>query len=159
MYIPRIGQEVIVEFLEGDPDRPIITGRVYNGAAMRPTPCRADDQVTIKSNSSKGGAGFNEIRYEDKKGEEQIFLHAEKDEDVRVKNDSREWIGNERHLIVKKDQLEKVEGAKHSLVKGDKLLKTEARWASRSRATMWSPSTATTSSPSRATRRSRSRVM
>ncbi|MHC4742285.1 MAG: type VI secretion system Vgr family protein [Planctomycetota bacterium] len=120
MYIPRIGQEVIVEFIEGDPDRPIITGRVYNGQAMPPYNLPGEmTKSTLKSNSSKGGQGFNEIRYEDKKGKEQIFIHAEKNEDVRVKNDSFEWIGNERHLIVKKDQLEQVDGDKHLTVKGD----------------------------------------
>ena len=126
IYTPRIGQEVIVSFLEGDPDQPIITGRVYNAGAMPPY-ALPDEKTksTLKSSSSKGGAGFNEIRFEDKKGEEQIFLHAEKDEDVRVKNDAREWIGNEQHLIVKKDQLEKVEGNKHSLVKGNHLTKIE----------------------------------
>ena len=126
IYTPRIGQEVIVSFLEGDPDQPIITGRVYNEAAMPPYALPAEKtKSTLKSNSSKGGAGFNEIRYEDKKGEEEIFIHAEKNEEVRVKNDAHEWIGNERHLIVKKDQLEKVEGDKHSLVKGNRLSKTE----------------------------------
>ena len=126
LYLPRIGQEVIVEFLEGDPDRPIITGRVYNAEAMPPYDLPAEKtKSTLKSNSSKGGQGFNEIRFEDNKGKEQIFVHAEKNEDIRVKNDALEWIGNERHLIVKKDQLEKVEGDKHSKVKGDRLSKTE----------------------------------
>jgi type VI secretion system secreted protein VgrG len=120
MYIPRIGQEVIVEFLEGDPDQPIITGRVYNAEAMPPyEPNSNPTMSTLKSNSSKGGGGFNEIRFEDKKGDEQIFIHGEKDEDVRIKNDSKEWIGNERHLIVKSDQLELVEGDKHLTVMGD----------------------------------------
>jgi len=124
--LPRIGQEVIVEFLEGDPDQPIITGRVYNATAKVPYPLPDNKTMTtFKSNSSKGGAGFNEFRIEDKKGSEQIFTHAEKDLDVRVKNDSKEWIGNERHLYVKKDQLENVEGDHHSLVKGDRLAKTD----------------------------------
>jgi len=120
MFIPRIGQEVIVDFLEGDPDQPIITGRVYNGDSM--PPYALPDEKTksaIKSNSSKGGGGFNEIRFEDKKGEEQVFIHAEKQQDNRVKKDSLEWVGAERHLIVKQDQLEKVEGDKHLQIKGD----------------------------------------
>lgn len=126
IYTPRIGQEVIVEFLEGDPDRPIITGRVYNGDAMPPYDLPAEKtKSTLKSNSSKGGNGFNEIRFEDKKGDEQIFIHGEKDEEIRIKHDAKEWIGNDRHLIVKKDQLEKVEGDKHSIVKGDRLSKIE----------------------------------
>jgi type VI secretion system secreted protein VgrG len=126
IYLPRIGQEVIVEFLEGDPDHPIITGRVYNADAMPPYDLPAQKtKSTLKSNSSKGGQGFNEIRFEDKKGEEQLFVHAEKNEDIRVKNDTMEWIGNDRHLIVKKDQIESVEGDKHLSVKGDRLEKIE----------------------------------
>src|SRR6266487_1071468 len=122
--IPRIGQEVIVEFLEGDPDRPIITGRVYNDASTVPYTLPDNATMsTLKSNSSKGGKGFNEIRFQDKKGEEQIFIRVENDQDVRIKNDAREWIGHERHLIIKKDQFETVEADKHATVKGDQLSK------------------------------------
>jgi type VI secretion system secreted protein VgrG len=121
IYTPRVGQEVIVEFLEGDPDQPIITGRVYNGDCMPPYDPRNKGTVsTIKSLSSKGGGGFNEIRIEDKKGSEQLFFHAEKDHDVRVKNDTKEFVGKHRHLIVKGDQLERVNGDKHLGVKGDR---------------------------------------
>lgn len=118
LYLPRIGHEVIVDFLEGDPDQPIITGRVYNGINMPPyTLPDHKTMSTLKSLSSKGGGGFNEFRFEDKKGEEQIFLHAERNQDIRVKNDAFEWIGGERHLIVKKKQFEQVEGEKHLIVK------------------------------------------
>ena len=120
MWIPRIGQEVVVEFLEGDPDHPIITGRVYNGEAMPPYELPANATMsTLKSNSSKGGDGFNELRFEDKKGKEQIFIHAQRDQDIRVGSNCRETVGNDRHLIVKRDQLEKVEGDKHQIVEGD----------------------------------------
>jgi type VI secretion system secreted protein VgrG len=120
IFIPRVGQEVIVDFLEGDPDRPLITGRVYNGVNKPPYELPANKtRSAIKTNSSKGGGGFNEIRFEDKKGEEQLFVHAEKQQDVRVKKDSLEWVGNERHLMVTKDQLEKVGGDKHLEVTGD----------------------------------------
>lgn len=120
IWIPRIGQEVIVEFLEGDADRPIITGRVYNGTAMPPYDLPANATMsTFKSNSSKGGGGFNEMRFEDKKGSEQIFIHAQKNKDERVLATSREWVGNERHLIVKKKQFEKVEEDKHLIVLKD----------------------------------------
>ncbi len=106
--IPRIGQEVIVSFLEGDPDLPIITGSVYNGDQMPPyTLPDNQTQSTWKSMSSKGGGGFNELRFEDKKGSEQIFIHGEKDMDMRIKNDRREWIGEDRHLVVVRDKLEK----------------------------------------------------
>ena len=121
MWIPRIGQEVIVSFLEGDPDQPIITGRVYN--ADQTIPYKLPDNQTVSSfmsNSSKGGGGYNELRFEDKKGSEQLYIQAEKDLDVRVKNDSRELVGNDRSLIVKNDQKEKISGDQHSNVVGNR---------------------------------------
>lgn len=118
--LPRVGQEVIVDFMEGDPDQPIITGRVYNDAAMPPYELPSKKNITtIKTNSTKGGGGFNELRFDDTKGKEQIFTHAQRNQDVRVKNDYYEWIGNERHLIVKKDAFEEVDGDLHTTVKGD----------------------------------------
>jgi type VI secretion system secreted protein VgrG len=124
IFIPRVGQEVMVEFLEGDPDMPIITGRVYNGEAMPPYPLPDHKTLTsFKSNSTKGGGGFNELRFEDKKGEEQIFMHGEKNLDIRIKNDAFEWIGNDRHLIVKKDQLEHVENNRSETVDADHMEK------------------------------------
>lgn len=120
VYIPRIGQEVIVEFLEGDPDRPIVTGCVYNGINTPPYPLPDEKtKSTIKSMSSTGGGGFNEIRFEDKKGSEQLFIHAQSAQDNRVKGVSREFVGGSRHLIVKNDQLEKVDKDKHVTVRGD----------------------------------------
>lgn len=98
MHIPRIGQEVIVEFIDGDPDRPIVTGRVYNGD--RPVPYELPANATqsgVKSRSSKGGSkdNFNEIRMEDKKGEEELYFHAEKDQTSIVENDRTELIGHD----------------------------------------------------------------
>jgi type VI secretion system secreted protein VgrG len=120
MFIPRVGQEVIVDFLEGDPDQPIITGCVYNGNAMPPYELPAEKtKSTIKTHSSKGGGGFNEIRFEDKKGDEQLFIHGEKDFDLRVKEETREFTGGQRHLIVKAEQKERVESDKHLHVQGD----------------------------------------
>jgi len=94
IHIPRIGQEVIVEFLQGDPDRPIIMGRVYDGANMPPydLPARAT-QSGIKSNSTKGGGGFNEFRFEDKKGSEDIYLHAQKTWTIDVQAAETETVG------------------------------------------------------------------
>ena len=97
--IPRIGQEVIVDFLEGDPDRPIITGRVYNGEATPPYSLPDNQtQSGVKSRSSKGGTGenFNEIRLEDKKGEEEIYVHAEKDMNRVVENNDTLKVGFEK---------------------------------------------------------------
>lgn len=108
MSLPRIGQEVIVEFLNGDPDQPLVTGRVYNGENKPPYNLPADKSRTVwKSNSTKGGGGFNELRFEDSKNNEQIFLHAQKDMDVRVKKQRKEYTGTDQHLIVENDQTEK----------------------------------------------------
>jgi len=121
IWIPRIGQEVIVDFLEGDPDRPIITGRVYNANQMPPYELPGQQtKSAIKTYSSKGGGGFNELRFEDKKGSEQIFLHAQGRMDVRVRGDSFETIGGERHLIIERDQFELVKKHQHLQVKGDR---------------------------------------
>ncbi|HTZ58673.1 MAG TPA: type VI secretion system tip protein TssI/VgrG [Acidobacteriaceae bacterium] len=120
--IPRVGQEVLVSFLEGDPDRPIITGRVYNANQTVPYPL-PDNQTrsTFKTRSSEGGGSdnYNELRFEDKTGSEQIFLRGEKDFDTRLKNDVREWVGNNRSLIVTKDQMEQTGGDLHIQVTGN----------------------------------------
>jgi len=101
MSIPRVGQEVVVTYLEGDPDRPLITGVVYNAEQM--PPYALPDEKTksyIKTNSTMGGSGFNEIRIDDKKDKEQIFIHAQKNMDTRVLNDSMQWTrGNSHHIV------------------------------------------------------------
>lgn len=97
--VPRIGQEVIVDFLEGDPDQPIITGRAYNAEQMPPyaLPDNAT-QSGMKSRSSKGGDGtnFNELRFEDKKGQEEVYFHAEKDFNRVVENNDTLKVGFEK---------------------------------------------------------------
>ncbi len=124
IYIPRIGHEVAVSFLEGDPDRPLITGSVYNAGQMPPYTL-PDEQTksTVKSYSSKGGGGFNEIRFEDKKGSEQVFIHSQKDIDIRIENDRKEWIGEDRHLIVTRDKLEQVQRDSHVTIDGKAAIK------------------------------------
>lgn len=120
VFLPRVGHEVIVEFLEGDPDRPIITGRVFNGTNT--LPYKLPDNKTmsvIKTCTSKGGGGFNEIRFEDKKGEEEIFIHAEKDVHIYIKNDRYAMILNNEHLVVKKDSHTRVEQDVHRIIKRD----------------------------------------
>ena len=120
MIIPRIGMEVLVHFMEGDPDQPIITGCVYNPSNMPPYILPDDKTRSIlKTNSSKGGMGFNEVRIEDKKGQEQIFVHAQKNMDVRVLNDSLETVKRDRHLIIESDQYELVKKDKHLKVNAD----------------------------------------
>jgi len=105
--IPRIGQEVVVDFLEGDPDQPIIIGRVYNAEQMPPYELPANmTQSGVKSRSSKSGTpdNFNELRFEDKKGEEQVFLHAEKNQDIEVENDETHWVGHDRKKTIDNDE-------------------------------------------------------
>jgi type VI secretion system secreted protein VgrG len=100
-FLPRVGQEVIVSFLEGDPDRPIVTGSVYNATQTVPY-ALPDNQTrsTIKTNSSKGGGGFNEIRFEDKKGSEELFIQAQKDMTINVLNDCTSTIKNNRTTTI-----------------------------------------------------------
>lgn len=99
VFLPRIGQEVIVDFLEGDPDRPIVTGRVYNGDNNPPYDLPANKtQSGVKSRSSKQGTddNFNELRFEDKKGSEEVYFHAEKDFNRVVENDDTLKVGFEK---------------------------------------------------------------
>jgi type VI secretion system secreted protein VgrG len=130
MCIPRIGQEVIVEFLEGDPDHPIITGRVYNAQSMPPYSLPDNKtQAGIKSRSSKGGSGenFNEIRLEDKKGSEEVYIHAEKDmntvveanETLAVGGNRMKTVGGDETIIVKGNRMEVVGVDEDCTVGGD----------------------------------------
>jgi type VI secretion system secreted protein VgrG len=107
VQIPRIGQEVVVDFLEGDPDQPLITGRVYNAEQMPPWELPANaTQSGVLTRSSKGGAyaNANALRFEDKKGAEQLWLHAEKNQDIEVENDETHWVGHDRTKTVDHDE-------------------------------------------------------
>jgi len=119
LVLPRIGQEVIVAFLEGDPDQPLIVGCVYNADSMPAYKLPDFKNLSgMKSNTVKGG-GFNEIRMDDTDGEQQFFMHAQKNQDIRVGNDKYEFIGNDRHTVVVNDKVEHVKNDKHELVKND----------------------------------------
>ncbi|KTB79685.1 type VI secretion system Vgr family protein [Pseudomonas syringae] len=125
MQIPRIGQEVIVSFLEGDPDRPIITGRVYNAEQTVPYDLPANaTQSGIKSRSSKGGtpANFNEIRMEDKKGAEQLYIHAERNQDVIVEVDESHSVGHDRFKSIGHDETVLIGNNRVRIVKQDDVL-------------------------------------
>lgn len=115
MFIPRIGHEVVVDFLNGDPDYPIITGCVYNANNMPPWSLPGNaTQSGIKTKSSKGGAfgdglkngagDANAIRFEDKAGAEQLWLHAQKDQLSEVENDEDRWIGHDLRTVVDHDE-------------------------------------------------------
>jgi len=119
VHIPRIGQEVIVDFLEGDPDQPIIVGSVYNADMMPPYDLPANKtQSGIKSRSSLKGTtkNFNELRFEDKKGSEQVYLHAEKDLQVVVENDETRDVGHDRTTTIGNDCTTTVKGNRSTTV-------------------------------------------
>jgi type VI secretion system secreted protein VgrG len=120
--IPRIGQEVVVDFLEGDPDQPLIVGRLYNADQMPPYALPGNmTQTGIKTRSSKGGgaANFNEIRFEDKKGSEQLFVHAEKNQDIEVENDETHSVGHDRKKTIDHDETTQVKNNRTETVGND----------------------------------------
>jgi type VI secretion system secreted protein VgrG len=109
MCIPRIGQEVVVDFLEGDPDQPLITGRVYNADQMPPYKLPKDKVVSgLKSNSSPGGGGYNEFIMNDTKGKELIRVHGQFDMDSTIEHDLREHVLNDRSRDVTNNEKVKV---------------------------------------------------
>jgi type VI secretion system secreted protein VgrG len=111
IFTPRIGQEVVVSFLEGDPDRPLIIGSVYNGDQMPPYDLPANKTRSgVKTRSTLNGtpANFNEIRFEDKKGHEQLYIHAEKNEDIVVESNKTENVGYDETIKIGHDRTETV---------------------------------------------------
>jgi type VI secretion system secreted protein VgrG len=105
--IPRIGQEVVVQFLEGDPDRPLVIGSVYNADQMPPYELPGNQTRSgVKSRSSKGGgsASFNELRFEDKKGAEAVYFHAEKDFHRVVEHDDDLKVGNDQTIEIQQNR-------------------------------------------------------
>jgi type VI secretion system secreted protein VgrG len=112
--IPRPGDEVVVEFLEGDPDRPIVIGSVYNAQSMPPWKLPSERTHTGFKSLSWSGSGFNELRFDDKKDGEEIYVRAEKDKTIRIERDRTEWVGKESHLIVK-DKVYEDFGAEHHI--------------------------------------------
>lgn len=113
-FIPRVGDEVLVDFMEGDPDWPIIVGCVYN-EANQPIydPTKNKTQSGIRTRSYPDGPGFNELRFEDKKGEEHIYLQGERDWNILVKNDKGQNVGHDETLSVANNRTKTV-GANQS---------------------------------------------
>lgn len=121
VIIPRIGQEVIVDFLEGDPDQPIITGSVYNGLNVPPYPLPDKQTVsTMKSDSSLGGDGSNEIRFEDEKGAEEVYFHSQKNLSIVTENDKDQSTGANETLSVGKNRTKSVKGNERSTISGNR---------------------------------------
>ena len=112
MAVPRLGQELIISYLDGDPDQPIATGRAYRQANLPPYELpKHKTRMTIKSRTHKG-TGFNELRFEDEVGQQEVYIHAERDKNVYIKhdnttfvgNDRKEEVGNDEHLCIAHDQ-------------------------------------------------------
>ncbi|WP_221925276.1 type VI secretion system Vgr family protein [Enterobacter hormaechei] len=120
VQIPRVGDEVVVDFINGDPDRPIITGRVYNEASMPPWALpAAATQMGFMSRTKDGSVdNANALRFEDKAGAEQVWIQAERNMDTSVKNDETHSVGGARSHYVKKNELHRVEANQIQAVKG-----------------------------------------
>jgi type VI secretion system secreted protein VgrG len=134
LFLPRIGQEVLVSFLEGDPDRPLVTGSVYNAEQPVPYPLPAEQtKSTVKSNSSKGGGGFNELRFEDKKGQEEVFFHAQKDLNTVVIHDETHTVkeGNRTVRVETGNETHEVKGTRDVTVTGNETHVNEADFTQR----------------------------
>ncbi len=117
LWIPRVGHEVVVAFLDGDPDRPLVIGSVYHATHTPPYPL--PDQRTrsgVRSESSPGGGGHNEISFEDRKGSEDVYIHAQKDLTVAVEHDTHQSIGNDETRAVKRDRATEIGHDKSTVV-------------------------------------------
>jgi type VI secretion system secreted protein VgrG len=126
-WVPRIGMEVVVHFVDGDPDRPLVTGCVYNGTNSLPYPMPDEKtKSTIKSNSSIGGGGFNELRFEDRAGGEEIYSHAQKDYNEVVENDHNTLVHNNQTNTVDVDQTQVVGANQTETVHGNQVMTVDA---------------------------------
>ena len=124
--IPRIGMEVLVTFLEGDPDHPLVTGCLFHAEHVVPYDLSANKTRSVfKTLSSPGGGGYNELRIEDRKGAEQIYLHAQRDWDENIEHDQKIRVGNERHETVEANSYAEFKAEEHLTIKAER--KVEAK--------------------------------
>lgn len=125
-FLPRVGQEVVVEFLDGDPSRPIITGRVYNGDQRPPYSLPQERHIsTIKTQSYPNGGGCNELRFDDKKGQEQLLLHAEKELHLRSRAGTKHSVGGSRSDAIGGSHFTSVRRDQHLKVGGKQIVEVE----------------------------------
>ncbi|WP_394125609.1 type VI secretion system tip protein TssI/VgrG [Vibrio hepatarius] len=117
--LPRVGQEVIVSFLNGDPDQPIVTGRTYNANNPAPYELPEHKTKTVFRTETYQGSGFNELSFEDQAGREQIYIHGQKDFKAKVKNDVNTVVHNDHHLLVENDQFGQIVQDKHLTIDGE----------------------------------------
>ncbi len=120
MALPRIGHEVIVSFLDGDPDQPIITGRTYHATNTPPYALPEHKTRTVLKTQSHKGEGSNELRFEDEAGQEQIYLHVQKDLDLLTEHDRTEVIKHDSHLTVENDRIGHIKANDHLTVNGER---------------------------------------
>ncbi|MGF2736205.1 type VI secretion system Vgr family protein [Marinobacter sp. DUT-1] len=119
MALPRIGHEVIVSFLDGDPDQPIITGRTYHATNQPPYELPAHKTRTTLRTKTHKGEGSNELRFEDEAGEEQVYIHAQKNLDLLTEHTRTEVIRNDSHLTVDNNRLSHTKGNEHHIIGGE----------------------------------------
>ena len=119
MAIPRIGHEVIVSFLNGDPDQPIVTGRTYHASNKAPYTLPDNKTKTVLRSETHQGEGFNELSFEDQAGQEKIYLHAQEDYEALVLNDATSHIKHDSHLTVDNDQFSHIKNNQHLTVGGE----------------------------------------
>ncbi|HEV8078240.1 MAG TPA: type VI secretion system tip protein TssI/VgrG, partial [Marinobacter sp.] len=124
MALPRIGNEVIVSFLDGDPDQPIITGCTYNATSMPPYPLPQHKTRTVLKTRTHKGEGSNELRFEDEAEKQQVYIHAQKNLDLLTENNRTEVINNDSHLTIEKTQRSHVKADHHKTVGGEKRERT-----------------------------------
>ncbi len=128
MFIPRIGMEVVVQFVDGNPDRPLITGCVYNGEKLPPYPLPDEKtKSTFKTESSIGGGGFNELRFEDKAGQEQVFTHAQKDFDEEVLNCHTTDVGHDQTNTVDGNQTQEIGADQKETVDANQMMVVDGK--------------------------------
>ncbi|MCX7130279.1 type VI secretion system tip protein TssI/VgrG [Aeromonas sp.] len=120
MAIPRIGHEVIVSFLEGDPDQPIVTGRTFHATNRPPYELPANKTRTVLRTETHQGEGFNELRFEDQAGQEEIYIHGQKDLNVLIENDAAWHIKHDEHRDIDNERVTRIKANDHLTVEGEK---------------------------------------